>query len=152
MWGYVLFVRGTNSRIVVVVFLSSTTNPDPALIEPFYTTILLYFFVSVLISSHSSFVLPYLQQQTCQRIVSTILILHFFVKVLISPHFSFVHPLQPHSSCIPLIYNNRPVKGLFHWCPVCGHGGHIKCHKVLSLIALYHHPLHNPHPHPLYYM
>ena len=26
----------------------------------------------------------------------------------------------------------RPVKGLLHWCPVCGHGGHIKCHKVIS--------------------
>ena len=24
----------------------------------------------------------------------------------------------------------RPVKGLLHWCPVCGHGGHLSCHKL----------------------
>jgi hypothetical protein len=24
---------------------------------------------------------------------------------------------------------HRPVKGLLHWCPVCGHGGHLSCHK-----------------------
>ena len=22
---------------------------------------------------------------------------------------------------------HRPVKGLMHWCPVCGHGGHLSC-------------------------
>ena len=24
----------------------------------------------------------------------------------------------------------RPVRGLLHWCPVCGHGGHLSCHKL----------------------
>jgi Zinc-ribbon, C4HC2 type len=27
-------------------------------------------------------------------------------------------------------YCNLPVKGLLHWCPVCAHGGHIKCMKL----------------------
>lgn len=22
---------------------------------------------------------------------------------------------------------HRPVRGLMHWCPVCGHGGHLEC-------------------------
>jgi len=22
---------------------------------------------------------------------------------------------------------HKPIKGLMHWCPVCGHGGHLKC-------------------------
>jgi hypothetical protein len=24
---------------------------------------------------------------------------------------------------------NKPVRGLLHWCPVCGHGGHLECTK-----------------------
>lgn len=25
---------------------------------------------------------------------------------------------------------HKPVKGLMHWCPVCGHGGHLQCTKM----------------------
>jgi len=25
---------------------------------------------------------------------------------------------------------HRPVKSLMHWCPVCGHGGHLECSKL----------------------
>lgn len=25
---------------------------------------------------------------------------------------------------------HRPVRGLMHWCPVCGHGGHIECSRL----------------------
>lgn len=30
--------------------------------------------------------------------------------------------------CVSICYLcHRPVRGLFHWCPVCAHGGHLSC-------------------------
>jgi hypothetical protein len=25
---------------------------------------------------------------------------------------------------------HKPIKGLLHWCPVCGHGGHFECNQL----------------------